>query len=329
MLLRFLRYKDHRAVPALLIFALLFMLPPLLKTFGHEHYTTIGILSDLKVFDSAGWIFKLIGCALLAANMILFNKVLVGEEITRQNNQVPAYLLGMYLSFCAAENKLIPQLVAQLFLTLSFQNFIKTWRKDRPSAMVFNASFYLALAIIIFPPYWVFLGLGFIALTVMRTFDWKEYSMIFLGLLLPYYFYLSGLFLAGKNLWEPMDNLKNSFHLPSLPTYFRGSLPVNFFSLALLLFSALFFLTRGSGGKIKTQKALAIFFWSLIPCVAAIFISKNHFVFTGTMAVMQVSLFAGIYISESKHHFFADLLLTLVSLAAIFSSLQHFNIISF
>jgi hypothetical protein len=73
----------------------------------------------------------------------------------------------------------------------------------------------------------------------------------------------------------------------------------------------------------KTQKALTIFLWALVPCLAAIFLSNNHFVFTGQMAIMPLSLFTGIYFGSAKRRTFAEVLLLLLTVAILLSIMQH------
>jgi len=66
-----------------------------------------------------------------------------------------------------------------------------------------------------------------------------------------------------------------------------------------------------------------VFLWALVPCVAAMFITNNHFVFTGQMAVMPISLFAGIYFGSAKRRILAEILLLLLMSVLIISILQH------
>src|SRR6185369_2437676 len=135
---------------------------------------------------------------------------------------------------------------------------------------------------------------------VLRPFNAREYSLVILGLGLPYLFYYITLFLCDQELQKPINDIVNSFHGPQMPHYFDGSFLINFTSIIVVLFTGIFFLSKQAGTKMKTQKALVIFLWTLVPCVVAVFITNNHYVFTGQMAVMPLSLFAGIYFGSAK-----------------------------
>jgi len=300
-------------------------------SFGVKHTNVFenSLMSLFNIENADSISVKIIGVLLLTANIFLFDYVLTSQELTDSSNHVPAYLLGLYLIYALVENPLNPQLFAQLLLTFSFGRYIATYRVEKAAPSVFDGAFFLSCAVIIYPPYWVFFAIGFICLAVLRAFNLREYSLVILGLALPYLFYYTLLFLCNLSMQKPMLDFANSFHRPAMPEYFKGSFLINFTSCLVILFTIFFFIKKGTlSGRIKTQKALTVFLWALLPCVAAIFITQNHYVVTARMAVMPLSLFAGIYFGSAKRRILAEILLMLLTVIVVISVLQHAEIIN-
>lgn len=327
MILRTLKTNDYRAWVYMVVFAALVGAFSVVFRVNHEDvfinnpFWFLFRTSDPALFGSL-WI-KAAGVLLLLGNVILFDYVVTSQELVEKNNRIPAFLMGLYFAFPLQENPLHPQLFAQLLLTFSYQLFISTYRIEKSAPRIFDGAFCLSCAVILYPHYWMFFALGFIALAVLRTFNAREYGLVLIGLGLPYLFYYTLLFLCDQSLQKPVEDIINSFRQPSMPAYFTGSFPVNFISILVALFAGIYFLTSPSPGKMKTQKALTIFLWMLVPCLAAIFITRNHYVFTAQMAVMPLSLFAGIYFGNAKRRILAEVLALLLIALVLFSLMQH------
>jgi len=327
MILSSLKINDYRAWVYLLLFsALLGVFAVFFHTYHIPVFTNnpasfIFSNADPSVFENLG--LKIAGVLLLLANVMLFDHVIISEELVDKNNHVPAFLLGLYFSYSLQENPIHPQLFAQLLLTLSYKLFISTYRVERAAPRIFDGAFCLSCAVILYPPYWMFFALGFICLGVLRPFNAREYSLVLIGLGLPYLFYYTLLFLTSQDMRKPIADIVNSFNRPSMPVYYAGSFLVNFTSVLVVLFTGIFFLNKPTSGKMKTQKALTVFVWALIPCVGAMFITNNHYVFTAQMAIMPLALFAGIYFGSAKRRILAEILLFLLIGVVVLSILQH------
>lgn len=332
MILRFLKFNDYRAWLYLLIFSIILGSLAAFFQVGHGNVflNTAGSFffqGESGVFNKL-WI-KIPGILLLAANVILFDYVISSQELVERNNHVPAFLMALYFSYCLQENPLHPQLFAQLLLTFSYLLFISTYRVEQAGSKIFDAAFCLSCAVILFPAYWVFFALGFICLGVLRPFNFREYALVIAGMGLPYLFYYWLLYLTNNDLHKPMQDIANSFRQPAMPVYFEGSFLVNFSTILVIFFTGLYFLTKSAPEKMKTQKALMVFIWTLLPCMGAIFITNHHSVFTGQMAVMPISLFAGIYFGNAKRRTFAEVLVLLMLVILVLSLLQHAGVWSY
>lgn len=327
MILRILKINDYRAW--VYLFFLTLVMGILAALLCRYHFDLFSDTVASFVFNRENqpapekWWFSVLGVLLLVGNVLLFDYVLSTEELIEKNNHVPAFLLGLYFSFALQENPLHPQLFAQLLLTLSYKLFISTYRVERAAPAIFDGAFCLACAVIIFPSYWVFFALGFICLGVMRPFNFREYNLVLLGIGLPYFFYYVLLFLFNGDLHKPLNDITHSLNTFKMPVYHKGSFLINFTSVLVVVFTCIYFISRPGAAKMKTQKALTVFIWTLLPCVGAMFITHNHNVFTGQMAVMPISLFAGIYFGSAKRRILAEILMLLLIAIVLISMMQH------
>jgi hypothetical protein len=162
---------------------------------------------------------------------------------------------------------------------------------------------------------------------VLRSFVLREWILASIGIILPYFFYISFLFLFDKNMQQPALNLANSFHAPSLPTYTKGSFLINLSAGLIAVFTLIFFLIKTVSNIIKTQKAFIVFLWVLLLSIPGWFIVSTVGAFNFLLSAMPVSVFFGIYLGNTKRRIFAELLLWGLLSAFVISMLQQVSVI--
>lgn len=87
---------------------------------------------------------------------------------------------------------------ANLLLLLAMRRMLQINQLNKVGANVFDAGLYLGLAGFFQPGYWFILIVAFIILGVMRPFKWREYAILLIGYLVPFYFYTLILVWIGK-----------------------------------------------------------------------------------------------------------------------------------
>ena len=152
--------------------------------------------------------------------------------------------------------------------------------------------------------------------------------MAILGICLPYFLYLSLLFLFDKGLYQVGLNLVNSFHVPSMPVYLKGSFLINFSVIVIAVFAFIFFLIKTVSNKIKTQKAFVIFLWMFILSAPTWFVVSTGAAFSGLLSAMPLSVFCGIYLGSAKSRILAELLAWVLLILFVVSMLQQASIIN-
>ncbi len=326
MLLNIFKINNHLASVYLLLFTLVLGIFAVTLSIDADVFANSVLFFFIQT-TNFGIPSKIGGIILLLANVLVFDLLMSSQEISEKSNRVPAFLVGVFLCYAISQNPLHPLLFAQLLLSASMWCFISVYKLDKTFSPVFNGAFYLSVATIFYPPFIIFIGMCFICLLVLRTFILREWILVFIGIILPYFFYISLLFLSDKNMQQPALNLANSFHAPSIPAYMKGSFLINFSVGLIAVFTLIFFLIKTVSNIIKTQKTFVVFLWLFLLSVPTWFIVSTGGAFSALLSAMPISVFCGIYIGNTKRRILAELLLWFLLGIFVTSMLQQTSII--
>ena len=326
MLLNIFKINNYSAYVYLLLFSLLLGLIAVSLSVNTDVFAN-SVLSFFINTSNFMVLSKIGGVLLLLVNVFVFDLFMTSQGISEKKNHVPAFLLGIFLCYPVSQNPLHPMLFAQLLLTASMWYFVSSYKLDKVLSSVFNGAFFLSSATVLYPPFIILLIMCFISLLLLRSFVLCEWLLVSIGVFLPYFFYISLLFLFDKNMQQPALNLAASFHAPHIPAYLKGSFLINI-SVGLIGFFALvFFLTQTVSNIIKTQKAIMIFLWMVIISIPTWFVVSTGGAFTALPSAMPLSIFCGIYLGNTKRRILAELLLWFLLSMFVISMLQQSGII--
>lgn len=326
MLLNIFKINNHLATIYLLVFTLVLGIFAVNLSVGADVFAN-SVLSFFIPKTSFGIPSKITGIILLLTNVLVFDLLMTSQEISEKSNRVPAFLLGIFLCYAISQNPFHPLLFAQLLLSASMWYFISIYKSDKALSPLFNGAFCLSTATIFYPPSIIFISMCFICLLLLRPFVLREWILTAIGIALPYFFYVSLLFLLDKDMQQPALNLANSFHLPSIPIYIKGSFLIDLSVGLIALFSLIFFLTTTVYKNIKTQKSFVVFLWISLLSIPTWFIINSGGAFSVLLSAMPLSVFCGIYLGNTKRRILAELLLWGLLCVFIISMLQQVSII--
>jgi hypothetical protein len=277
-----------------------------------------------------GWVATVSGIILLLANVVVFDLLVTSQEVSEKNNHIPAFLLGIFLSYATSQNLLHPILFAQLLVSISIWRFLSVYKSDKALSAIFDGAFSLSVAAVLYPPYMLFLLLGFIALLTLRSFSLREGLLALIGIFIPYFLYFSLLFLFDKVPQQALLDIIDTFHAPGIPVYSKGSFLINFVAGSFAVFTILFFLmkTKTVSNKIKTQKSFVVFLWMFILSIPTWFVVSTGAAFGGLLSIMPLSVFCGIYLSSAKSRILAELLVWALLILFVISILQQASVIN-
>ena len=254
------------------------------------------------------------------------NFLAIEQEITSKTNYLPAFLYVL-LAFSASSKGLVePILIANIFILPSLYFLINSYRQDYALAEFFKSGLFMGLAsffcihsIVIFP-------VCFIALFILRPFNWREFVTLLFGLLTPLYIYACICYLTNNEalaVFGMMTEATSSMQKPILSEYY---MVLVFIVILAFIFAIVHYLGKGFGGKVKTKKTKYILLWMSIFCLLMVFFEQMSDMVL-LPCIVPLSIIIGDYLSEIKQLKIANTLLVIFIAGFIVIYLHALDII--
>ena len=124
-----------------------------------------------------------------------FNRAYNINTFYSRNTFVPGFIYVICLqSFKALI--FTPMLIAHLFLVFGLMQLFKLKRQESAKSIVFWSSFFISLAVI-FAPFQVgLILLPWFALVIFRPFVWREWMLVIVGTLIPFFYFVGIMYMA-------------------------------------------------------------------------------------------------------------------------------------
>ncbi len=226
---------------------------------------------------------------LILVQAIRLNMVLSDLRMFQSTNYTTAmaYVLlsGMLPQWC----NISPALIANFLLIWLFIKLSRLYNHPSPKNLLFNTGLIVGMSVVCYHPTAILILVVLFALAVVRPFKLPEWLILLMGILVPYYFLASWLFLT--------DNLKTfSTYLP----YLQLNIPLTQWSIPLVVSLSVLLIVLLAG----------LYYWQISNKRMVIQIRKNW----GVMMVMLLILLPIPFIF--LHAGIESALMSLVPLAA-------------
>ena len=256
-----------------------------------------------EVFEwNLPWINTVYGQLFYALIFIYVQSIMVAEiviqnRLSRQLSIIPAAVF-CFFCFWALHNSVLDEvLLANFFLILCFRSLFDIYKKYKPISTLFNAGFFLALAVLVYSPLIFFFIICFFGLLSLRSLKLTEFLQLSFGFLCPIFLAWVALFYKSNTalLW---DQLSLEFSFPNLTDI---DIPL-IIKLTLLLLTLAFLVSQNSELlKKKTFdaiKKIELSYWGLLLSLVSLFfvkeLSQSHLLSLS----IPLSILAGLYLES-------------------------------
>lgn len=253
---------------------------------------------------------QIIACVVILIGAFFLNFISIQQEITSKTNFLPSFFYILFAFSATAKNSLEPILVANIFVLASFYFLINSYRREEALTEFFNAGFSMALASFFYIDYIIIFPVLFISLLILRAFNWREWLVAFIGLLVPLFIYMCTCYLTNVNIFNFYEMMKDAIYQIQLPVITEFYIAFLLISILLLIFALFHYFGKGFGAKVKTQKTKFIMLWLLGFCVLMVFFEQLPDMVL-LSSIIPLSILLGDYISEIKQLKIANTLLVL------------------
>lgn len=263
----------------LFIYGLLLKLPVFLQpVIPHpqqiDGFLYKALLNWLSVFGGqVPLVYPMITYALLFTQAVSFNKLMNDLRLLQR----PNYLTGMsYLllsSLFAEWNILSAPLIINTLLIWVWARMSGLYNHPSPKTTLFNIGVAIGLCTFFYFPSMAFTALVVFGLALIRPFKLAEWLMALLGIITPYYFLLSWVFLTDK--WK-------GYHFPGFavttPKFSQTNWAYAAIFIVVLVAIAGFFFVQQNLRKqlIQVRKSWNLLFLYLLVAVFVPFVNATH-----------------------------------------------------
>lgn len=206
MILNFYRTNEALKVFTLPLLAGLFwvvyFLKPTLITVEHP----MPLFALVQWLGSFGfWISGAVAIVLISIKAIILNKLFNQYEFTRRATALAPLLLVLMLSIYVSSHGLHPMHFLNLFVLLILRRLLSIHRQNSVLSESFDAGLLAGVASLFYFPALLLVPFIWACLSVLRPFVWREYLLVFLGVLLPWLFALVWMLYDGD--WSLFSHL--------------------------------------------------------------------------------------------------------------------------
>lgn len=266
-----------------------------------------------SLFFGSGFSFivnQIITLIVILLGALFTNFLVIEQEITSKTNYLPAFFYILF-SFSATTKSVVePILVANLFVIPALYFLINSYRKDYALMDVFKSGIFMGLASFFCIHYISAFPLMFIALFILRPFNWREWSVMLIGLVTPLYIYVSICYLTTSDAFVVFEMIKEA--TSSLQKLIISEYYLTFILMSTLtfVFGLFHYFSKGFGGKVKTKKTKYVLLWMLVFCLLMVFFEQVSDMIL-LPCIIPLSVFIGDYLSEIKQLKIANTILVL------------------
>jgi hypothetical protein len=173
-----------------------FMEAPLIVFNNNDGIFSIFLLRYISILPPS--VLFMLYHAIILSQAIRFNMVLTQLKMFHNNayTTAMAYVLlsGVLTQWCTISSALVANyLLIWLFIKLS-----RLYNHPSPKTLLFNTGLIVGISVICFHPTAILILLVLFALAVVRPFVLAEWVILLMGILLPFYFLVSWLFLNDE-----------------------------------------------------------------------------------------------------------------------------------
>jgi hypothetical protein len=253
---------------------------------------------------------RILGFALVILIGFYLLKLNSSYGIIREKSLLPAFIFPMLVSSIPSLQRLHPALLAMILLLFAFDRLLASYKTERLSYNIFEASFLTSLGSLVYFNLVYFIILVWVALLVLRPVIWREWAFSIIGILMPWVFYAAGYYFLHDTITPVLELLASNFTVDD-PNRFVFLPEIVFFSYLLILILLASSHISNSMPKMKVlpRKIFVLFFWFwALSVVIYIFVDTANIEMLVPAAV-PVSFLVGHFLQYIRSRLWGNLLL--------------------
>ncbi len=325
MFIQFFKNDNPASYILLPIFALVLWVPGFFLDHNVVLQNSMPFYEMLaRPFVGIPFLATLLAFLLIVGEAFLLNYIVNENEVLSSPSFLPALFYIVYMSNSNEKLMLYPLLFSNLFMLLAIYKLVSSYRKNTAFSQAFDAGLLFSIATLFYLPSVVFFPLLGIGLLIFRPFNWREWVISFLGVLVPfalvltYYFWYDSLsdLLFDKIFYtifkdQPKLEYPTSFYFMTIFGWFIVALSIG------RLFSRLV------GVSQKTKKGILLFIWFFVLGVVSVIVAPEISTKYLSFLAISASVFCANYFLRTQKQWWGESLFILWLLTIFINHLYN------
>lgn len=157
-------------------------------------------------------IAQMLSLVCIAAQALLFNKVINNHNLLAKASFMPALLFVVCSSFADTFATLSPVLICNFLIIWMLNQFFNIYRQQEIRSLLYDLGMVAATGTIIYPPFALMFPIIWVGLMIFRPFNAREWFVALMGFATPFfflvcYYYWNDQLGRFKEIWMPSTTL--------------------------------------------------------------------------------------------------------------------------
>lgn len=233
-------------------------------------------------------LYPVITYLLLFTQALTFNKLISDQKLMQRSNYLPAMSYLLITSIYNEWNILSAPLIINTLLIWVWGRMSNLYNNKNPKATLFNIGMMIGVSTFFYFPSLAFALLIVFALIVVRPFIFTEWLVAILGIITPYYFLLSYLFLTDRIKGYRIPNV-----IISSPYFYKNYWELGAAGVIILSFLIGSYFVQANLRRqlVQVRKSWNLILLYLLVALFVPFINATHTLEYWILAALPVSAF--------------------------------------
>jgi hypothetical protein len=283
-------------------------------------------LAMLKYVTTSRWLVISLSLVLVVLQAFFLTVVINRHSVLKENSHLPA-LLYVVLMSCFPEQLSFNPLLFTNFLIILFLNALfHFYRADSAVFHVFDAGLFVGIASLFYWPSMFLFPLIWVALILLRPFEWREWVASITGVLLPFIFFAVVLFWFDMMSLSSIQAIIQPFYQVQLSAVFNSTYIILFAILSLIMIASLWSFSRelGTFTKLRTRKYLTLMIWFFLFAALSYLVSVKRSMVSLSFLAIPFSVLISNYFLSVRSRILAEAIFLVLLIAVIYNQVLYF-----
>lgn len=247
------------------------------------------------------WMLVLLMAGIVSLTAIYLNLAFNNREVLYKKSYLPSLFYVLLASSFSEFLMVHPFHLVNLLLVRVWDKTFSLFKNERPVRAIFDSGFLLSVAVLLYLPLYPFLLLYFIALLILRPFDFREWLIAGTGIALPFFFQFVWWFpVELMERWQWINRYMTHYRMVPLAALSQKQMVLGGIIAVLLLLALIRLRANYLKNIIRTRNYQQVLILHLVAAAGVFFLAGNRAFSLLLLCALPASVFIAYYFVSSK-----------------------------